>query len=91
MSNSSIIIKASSCAKIERLSYYNHQYYLLPIIYDGCDILHDSYDSAETYNSPEIGTLVDGEFVPKYWLHTDCEPGAFLIDFEFIDTYNKWT
>ncbi len=83
-------IPLSKCTKLVTYSYYNHTYYGLPFPVNNCDVLHNSYDGGEIWNGYSIGKIVDDQYIPQYWLHTDEDE---LIEFNstFIKEYNQWT
>lgn len=57
-----IKIAKSVCTHLKEISFYNHNYYLLPFSIDGCDVVYEICD--EYYDDYEyvLGTQEEGAF-----------------------------
>lgn len=57
-----IEISLSTCTHLASISHYNHNYYYIPVIVDGCNVVleicDEEYDSYEYY----LGKLEEGAF-----------------------------
>ena len=86
-----IEIPKSSCEHLKDISYYNNNYYRLPVSIGGYNILFECYDGADEFCGNSIGSLVDEKFVPVIYLHQPNKYGSFLINTDTIGTENRWT
>lgn len=85
-------VKKTDCEHLKEMSYYNNNYYRLPFAVNFCDVLYNYYDGAEDFAGNSIGIIIDGKFVPSYWLHTDEEDyDLFRFDSDKIKDHNEWT
>lgn len=86
-----ISMRKEECIRLTDHSVYNHTVYRMPVDVNGCRYLLESYDGGENFNSHEVGDMVDGKFVPKFWLHTDDDDECFVFDSDTIKDHNEWT
>ena len=84
-------ISIANCEHIKEHSYYNNNYYRLPFMVNGYNVLYQEYDSHEEFCGNAIGDFVDGKFVPAFYLHRENNYDYFLFDSETIATENRWT
>lgn len=84
-------IRQEACVHLQHISYYNNNYYQLPFEVNGCDTVFQSYDGADNFNGNQLGTLVDGEFVAQFYLHTTDEHNTFIFDSKELSDTNRWT
>ena len=61
-----IEIKESDCKYLNRPSYYNHNYYQLPISINGCSVLYDECHDSLGSMELSIGEFVDEKYKPRY-------------------------
>lgn len=86
-----IQILIANCEHIKLESWYNNNYYRLPFMVNGYNVLYEEYDGGEEFCGNSIGDFVDGKFIAAFFLHREDNSDYFLIDSETIDTKNKWT
>ena len=85
-----INIKKSKCKRLD-ISSYNNNYYQLPFIIDGCDVIYDKYSVSFDGQSLGYINLETNKFVSIYWLHQDEVDDHIIIDTETMKTKNLWT
>lgn len=86
-----IKVKIADCTHLEKMSRYNKNYYELPREIKGCTVLFESFDLGDIFNGNQIGNIINDEFEPVYWLHTEDHFDSFIIDTTEMATFNKWT
>lgn len=86
-----IIIPQNECIHLTQKSHYNSNYYELPFIVNGCNIIYSSYDGGENFEGHSVGVFNNDKYEPKYWLHTEDKDNEFIIDSELIQSENNWT
>lgn len=86
-----IYISKNNCSHLKQLSVYNSNYYQLPFVIDGCDVLFESFDGSETFCGNSIGIMFKGRFEEKFFLHQEHNFDGFFFDSETISDKNQWT
>ena len=84
-----VCVSIDSCELLKDISFYNNNYYRLPGLINGCDILYEHYYGDETHAGNILGTLVDGKFVPAYYVHQEDDEIYFIFDSNDMDTVNR--
>lgn len=85
-------IPQNICEAMPEISYYNHQYFRMPIEINGCNIFLIDYGGSDEYwHGGCIGVLVDGKFDPRFYLHEDESDDFFYISSASISENFKWT
>lgn len=87
-------LKEDEVTHLSDISYYNHNYYIVPFEIDDCDIVYQEYQECSNETICSIGKLVDGIFEPKYYFCPVRDFGygdEVILDLSDISTEMKWT
>jgi len=83
-----ITIQKDRLRRIETMSRYNHNYYMLPFEINNCNIFYEEYDEMSEQYSYSIGSIHEGKnYIPAYWI--DIEIYLGLYRFSEKDVYDK--
>lgn len=83
--------------RLDTISSYNCNYYLMSgVSIDECNVLADVRGVSEDFDNYEIGNLIDGKFVGRYFLHIDevdlkNPDESLIIRTEKLNQDNLWT
>jgi len=74
-------------------SYYNNNFFEMPVEFDGCDILFERCDEMTNELHCQIGSLnIKGKFEPKYYFAPEQDDGeGIYFDLLTQNTKNLWT
>ena len=86
-----ISVLKQNCEHLKEISRYNSNFYRLPFVINGCDVLHEKYNGAEDWCGNSIGTVKNGEYTVQFYLHALEKSGMFLFDSSSMGKKNEWT
>lgn len=75
-----IIFNTEEMDHIKDMSFYNNNYYKLPYIIDGCDILYQKWEDDDYYGLYILGTMNENRFEKKFELFGDMDGNVDSIN-----------
>lgn len=89
-------IPLTSCEHIVEQSCYNNNFYRLPFLIHGFDVIHEKYNGAEDIEEVSLGFIENGQYVPKLYInilpmyHTSLGE-VFLVNLDKLSKENFFT
>ncbi len=86
-----ITILKNKCEHLKDVSYYNNNFYKLPFIVNGCNILCEKFSDDTGFCGNSIGTIVDKKYTPQFFLHSLEKENEFVFNSTAMGKKNEWT
>lgn len=84
-------IKEADCQRIDKSSYYNHNFFKLPFLVEGYQILHIIECDCYGVQDISIGEFKDGKYIVKLYLNEEPSNETFIFNSKSISKENKFT